>query len=82
MAKTHTLYHDWLRYLIKKRVNYLSCIEVKVGLKGIPCIAQNAALFVDLILKIFCLLGVTLIDCVTNMLFDYKIDNNQDMMTL
>ena len=33
-----------------KRVNYLSCIEGKVGLKDFQCIAQNAALIVDLLL--------------------------------
>ena len=32
---------------IKKRVNYLSCIEGK-SMKDIDCIAQNAALFVSL----------------------------------
>ena len=37
----------------KKRV-YLSCIEGKGGLKDIYCIAQNAALFVDLLWNIFC----------------------------
>ena len=31
---------------IKKRVNYLSCIEGKGGLKDIHCSAQNEALFV------------------------------------
>ena len=35
---------DWdLR--IKKRVDYLSCIEGKGGLKDIHCIAQNYVLF-------------------------------------
>ena len=33
---------------IKKGGNYLSCIEGKGGLKDFYCIAQNAALFVDL----------------------------------
>ena len=37
---------------IKKRVNYLSCIEGKGGLKEIHCIAQNVALFVSLLLNL------------------------------
>ena len=51
------VFQDWLKSLpfivvgwdpwIKKTVNYLSCIDVKVGLKDIDCIAQNTALFVD-----------------------------------
>ena len=35
----------------KKRVDYLSCVEGKGGFKDIQCIAQNAALFVDLYLE-------------------------------
>ena len=38
---------------IKKRVNHLSCIEGKGGLKDIYCIARNGALFVDLLLNLF-----------------------------
>ena len=38
---------------IKKKVNYLSCIEGKGGLKAFQCIAQNAAQFVDLLWNIF-----------------------------
>ena len=34
---------------VKKRANYLSCVEGKGGLKDIHCTAQNAALFVDLL---------------------------------
>ena len=34
---------------IKKRVNYLSCIEGKGGLKDIGCSEQNDALFIDLL---------------------------------
>ena len=34
---------------IKKKVNYLICIEGKGNLKDIHCFAQNAALFVDLL---------------------------------
>ena len=34
--------------LIKERVNYLSCIEEKGGLKDINCSVQNAAMLVDL----------------------------------
>ena len=34
-------------------VSYLSCIEGKGGLKDIHCSEQNAALFVDLLQKIF-----------------------------
>ena len=38
-----------LDHKIKIRVNYyLSCIEEKGGLKDIPTIAKNAALFVSL----------------------------------
>ena len=33
----------------KKKDNYLSCIEGKGGGKDIHCVAQNAALFVDLL---------------------------------
>ena len=29
LAKISTLYRDWLRSLMKKRVNHLSCIEGK-----------------------------------------------------
>ena len=46
LAKIPTLYRNWL---INKRVDYLSCIEVKGGLKDIHCIAQNAGFFVDLL---------------------------------
>ena len=48
-------FHDCLKFIlffmngkddwIKNRVNYLSWIEGKGGLKDIQCIAQNAALF-------------------------------------
>ena len=38
---------------IKKMVDYLSCIEEKGGLKDIHCIAQNTALFVDILQNIF-----------------------------
>ena len=51
-------FHDWLkspRFIvigwdssIKKRVVYLSCIELKGSLKDIHCTAQNAPLYVDL----------------------------------
>ena len=38
---------------IKKRVNYLSCIEGKGGLKDFHRIEQNSALYVDLLKNIF-----------------------------
>ena len=38
---------------VKKRVNYLNCIEVKGDGKDIHWSAQNAALFVDLLQNIF-----------------------------
>ena len=38
---------------IRKRIDYLSCTEGKGGFKNIHCIAQNAALFVDLVKNIF-----------------------------
>ena len=35
--------------LIKKSVNYLSCIEGEGGLKDIHCIAQNVLLSISLL---------------------------------
>ena len=56
-------FHDWLKSLpfivfgwdpwIKKGDKYLSSIEGIGGLKDIHCIAQNAALFADLLKNIF-----------------------------
>ena len=46
LAKIPTLYRN---PRIRKRYNYLSCIEGKGGLKDIHCIAQNAMLFLDLL---------------------------------
>ena len=34
---------------LRKRVDYLNCIEGKEGWKAIHCIAQNATQFVDLL---------------------------------
>ena len=44
----HIRIHDWLKSLISKRVNYLSCMQGNGGLKDIHCVAQNAALSVFL----------------------------------
>ena len=48
LAKIPTLSRDWLR-LLKERVNYLSTVREKRGLKEIHRIAQIATLFVDLL---------------------------------
>ena len=46
-AITPTIYRFLLRSF--KKENYLSCIEEKGSSKDIHCIAQNAALFVNLL---------------------------------
>ena len=48
--KIPTIYHDWRTSpRIKKRVDYLSFVEAKGRLKDLDYIAQNAALFIDLL---------------------------------
>ena len=53
LAKIPTLYKIAEIPELRKGLHRRSCIEGKGGFKSIHCIAQNATLYVDLLLKSF-----------------------------
>ena len=49
LAKTPTLYLNWMRFLNEKKGYLFELHRIDGEFKDIHCIAQNAALFVDLL---------------------------------